>query len=160
MKISNLFKIQAENNSSLEVDNTLTDYKLFARKSLQLHIELSALATETQCYKYWVHSDEDSDKQFIFEKYISCLKQIFSLGLDNEYNYIEEAKIIPAESCLSDQFLSLYIDLNDMIISPSEDHFLTLLEDYLTLGLSLGFSEDNIIKGFSKYSNIKTALFS
>lgn len=155
MKISNLFKIQADNNSSLKIDSTLTDYKLFARKNLQLHIELSALATQTQCYKYWVHNDEDADSQFVFEKYISCLKQIFSLGLDNEYNYIEEVNVKPAESCLSDQFLSLYIDLNDMIISPSEDHFLTLLEDYLTLGLSLGFSEDNIIKGFSKYSNQK-----
>ena len=53
-----------------------------------------------------------------------------------------------AEDCLSDQFLNLYIDINDLIISPSEDHFLTLLEDTLILGVSLGYSEAEILSAF------------
>ena len=43
---------------------------------------------------------------------------------------------------------NLYIDINDLIISPSEDHFLTLLEDTLILGVSLGYSEEEIIGSF------------
>ena len=32
-------------------------------------------------------------------------------------------------------------------MSSSEDHFTTLVEDYLTLGSCLGFSEEQIIEG-------------
>ena len=161
MEISKLFKTQEENNQTLRIDPSLTDYKLFARKHLQIHIELSTLATETQCYKYWIHDEDEDyiDENFLFKKYISCLKQIFSLGLDNGYNYITDVNVSPNnDGCLSDQFLSLYIDVNDMIISPSEDHFTTLLEDYLTLGLSLGFDEESISSGFCRYSNLEIAL--
>ena len=74
MEISKLFKTQEENNQTLRIDPSLTDYKLFARKHLQIHIELSTLATEAQCYKYWIHDEDEDyiDENFLFKKYISC----------------------------------------------------------------------------------------
>ncbi|MFR3522834.1 MAG: dUTP diphosphatase, partial [Clostridia bacterium] len=54
----------------------------------------------------------------------------------------------PNDYCLSDQFLNLYIDINDLIISPSTDHFFTLLEDSLSLGVTLGYSEEEIFNSF------------
>nr|WP_321835564.1 dUTP diphosphatase [Clostridium butyricum] len=58
--------------------------------------------------------------------------------------------MIPNDYCLSDQFLNLYIDINDLIASPSMDHYQTLFEDLLSLGLTLGFSEDEISGQFEK----------
>ena len=158
MDISDLFKIQKEINDKLIIDPSLSDYKLFARKHLQLEIKMSDLASETQCYKYWLNDEITQDKDLVFKKYISCLKQIISLGLDNSYDYIREVIIQPSEYCLSDQFLNLYIDINDLIISPSEDHFTTLIEDFLSLGVSLGLSEQMILDGFYDDDDIKIAL--
>ncbi|MGG7179235.1 dUTP diphosphatase [Clostridium paraputrificum] len=158
MQISNLFKIQKEANSKLVIDTTLSEYKLFARKHLQLQIKMSELANETKCYKYWLNDDSILDKNIIFQKYIACLKQILSLGLDNNYDSVEEVTLQPSEYCLSDQFLNLYIDINDLIISPSKDHFITLIEDYFSLGISLGFSEEIILDGFYNFRNIQIAL--
>ena len=56
--------------------------------------------------------------------------------------------IKPNDYCLSDQFLNLFIDLNDLIISPSEDHYITLIEDFISLGITLGYSDSKISNGF------------
>ncbi|MDD5794184.1 MAG: dUTP diphosphatase [Clostridiales bacterium] len=148
MNISSLFKIQENNDNKLTIDPTLSEYKLFARKHLQIHIELSALANSTKCYKYWIDDDEYSDNDLILKNYIACLKQILSLGIKNGYNDINEISIVPSDECLSEQFLSLYIDVNDLIISPSRDHFLTLLEDFLSLSISLNLTEQSIENNF------------
>ena len=37
-------------------------------------------------------------------------------------------------------------------MSSSEDHFITLVEDYLTLGNSLGFSEKQITDGILDFN--------
>ena len=148
MDISNLFKIQEYNDNKLTIDPTLSDYKLFARKHLQIHIELSSLANSTKCYKYWVDDNQTSDNNLILKNYIACLKQILSLGIKNGYNDITDVSIIPSDECLSEQFLSLYIDVNVLIISPSKDHFLTLLEDFLSLGNSLKLTDQIIQDNF------------
>lgn len=158
MQISDLFSIQREANSKVIIDTSLSEYKIFARKHLQLQIKMSDLANETQCYKYWLNDESKLDKDSIFKKYISCFKQILSLGLDNNYDNIEEMLIQPSEYCLSDQFLNLYIDINDLIISPSEDHFVTLVEDYLSLGVSLGLSEEMIVEGFYDHKDLQIVL--
>ena len=109
---------------------------------------MSELANETKCYKYWIDDNFTVEKSNVFDKYISCFRQVLSLGIDKGYDNIECITIQPSEYCLSDQFLNLYIDINDLLISSSEDHYVTLLEDFLSLAISLGFSEQDIIDGF------------
>lgn len=150
MQIEDLFSIQRDSNSKIKIDTNLSDYKLLARKHLRLQIKMSDLANETKCYKYWIGEESEINKEEIFDKYISCFKQVLSLGIDKGYDSIKEITLQPSEYCLSDQFLNLYIDINDLLISSSEDHFITLLEDFLSLAISLGFSEQDIIDGFHK----------
>ena len=158
MNITNLFKIQREISNELTVDSNLSDYKILARKNLELTIKISDLARETNCYKYWISDDPILDNNKIFEKYISCFSQIISLGLNNNYTDIEEVHIETSEYCLSDEFINLFIDINDLIISPSKDHFVTLIEDFLSLSINLSFSEDMILDGFYKHSPLTLAL--
>jgi dimeric dUTPase (all-alpha-NTP-PPase superfamily) len=73
-----------------------------------------------------------------------------TLGIDHKYTDLIAVSINPNDYCLSDQFLNLYIDINDLIASPSMDHYLTLFEDLLSLGLTLGFSEEQIENAFTK----------
>ena len=81
-------------------------------------------------------------------KYTDFLTHIINLGLDKHYIDSYDITLRPNDYCLSDQFLNLYIDINDLIISPSVDHFFTLLEDVLSLGITLGYSEEEIFNSF------------
>lgn len=148
MNIISLFEVQREKNKQIAIDKNLNQYKLSARKHLELHIKLSSLADETKCYKYWLDDNSEIDKEIIFKKYLDFLSQVLVIGLDSNYANITEIKVLPNDYCLSDQFLNLYIDINDLIISPSEDHYLTLLEDFISLGVTLGYSENKIIDSF------------
>lgn len=157
MHISHLFKIQREVANELPVDSTLSDYKVLARKNLELNVKISDLARATNCYKYWISTDPMLDKNKIFEKYMSCFNQIISLGLYNNYTDIDEVLVETSEYCLSDEFINLFIDINDLIISQSKDHFITLIEDFLSLSISLGFSEEMILTGFYDLSPMNLA---
>lgn len=147
MNIHILLNQEKELIKNIAIDDTLNDYTLFARKHLQLHIKMSDLANETKCYKYWVGEIDSVNLENVFQKYISCFHQILFLGLDGDFEDLETVTAQSTDSCLSDQFLNLFIDINDSIMSSSEDHFATLVEDYLTLGSCLGFSEEQIIEG-------------
>ena len=150
MFVSNLFKIQKKLDNKITINPDLDDYKIKSRKNLELHIKISDLANETDCFNYSKNINSHLDKKKIFNKYLICLQQVLSIGITNEYDNVTEISMQPTEYCLSDQFLNLYIDINDLIISRSEDHFETLFEDLLSLGNSLGFSEDEITEGFKQ----------
>ena len=148
MNITSIFEAQKENNKQVTINSNLGQYKLSARKHLELYIKLSSLADNTKCYKYWLDNNSEINKDIIFNKYLDFLGQLLILGIDRDYTDITEIKVSPNDYCLSDQFLNLYIDLNDLIISHSKDHYLTLLEDSISLGITLGYSENSIIDSF------------
>ncbi len=153
MFVSNLFKVQKELDKKLNINPELDEYKIKARQNLELHIKISDLANETNCFAYTTDTKENIDDNVILSKYVQCLKQVLSVGITNGYDRVDEISIQSNEYCLSDQFLNLYIDINDLIISRSEDHFETLFEDLLSLGYALGFSEQQIIQEFKRLSN-------
>lgn len=148
MEIISFFEAQKEKNKQIIIDNALGEYKIWARKHLELHTKLSSLADETKCYKYWVDNDTSINKSIIFEKYLDCFANIINIGIDRQYDYIKDVIIKPNDYCLSDQFLNLFIDLNDLIISPSDDHYMTLIEDFISLGITLGYSESKFKESF------------
>lgn len=150
MEIKSFFEAQRERNRQLIIDSNLSEYKIWARKHLELHTKISHLADETKCYKYWIEEDKELDTEVLFKKYLDCFATIISIGIDKKYDSIEEIAIKPNDYCLSDQFLNLFIDLNDLIISPSEDHYITLVEDFISLGITLGYSETQIRELFLK----------
>ncbi|MBD7916244.1 dUTP diphosphatase [Clostridium sp. Sa3CUN1] len=148
MEIKSFFEKQRKKNTKLIIDNNLSEYKIWARKHLELHTKISHLADETKCYKYWIEEDKELNKSVLFTKYLDCFSSIIAIGIDRKYDNVEEIPIKPNDYCLSDQFLNLFIDLNDLIISPSEDHYITLIEDFISLGITLGYSEIEISESF------------
>ena len=154
MNVQQIFEIQKTFNNSLNINTDLDSYKLHARKNLQFQIALGQLANETICYNYLLDNAKNIDLDKVFNKYIICLSQVLSLGIDHKYDHIESVDVLPNDYCLSDQFLNLYIDINDLIASPSFDHYQTLFEDLLSLGLTLGFFEDKILDEFEHHLNL------
>jgi dimeric dUTPase (all-alpha-NTP-PPase superfamily) len=150
MNIQPLFKVQKKYNDNLPINDELDSHKLQVRKNLEFEITLGTLANETLCFNYLTKSTKPVNLTAIFNKYINCISQALTLGIDNKYTDLIAVSMNPNDYCLSDQFLNLYIDINDLIVSPSMDHYLTLFEDLLSLGLTLGFSESQIQNQFIK----------
>ena len=150
MNIQPLFKVQKKYNDSLPINDELDSHKLQVRKNLEFEIALGDLASETACFNYLTKKARPINLTAIFNKYITCISQALSLGIDHKYTDLIAVSMNPNDYCLSDQFLNLYIDINDLIASPSIDHYLTLLEDLLSLGLTLGFSESQIQNEYIK----------
>jgi len=150
MNIQPLFKVQKKYNDSLSINEELDSHKLRVRKNLEFEISLGALASETNCFNYLLKKSRPINISAIFDMYITCISQVLTLGIDHKYTDLIAVSMTPNDYCLSDQFLNLYIDINDLIAFPSIDHYLTLFEDLLSLGLTLGFSESQIQNQFIK----------
>ena len=150
MNIQPLFAVQKKYNEGLPINEELDLHKLQVRKNLEFTITISDLANETNCFNYLLKKNSTVNITKIFNKYINCISQALTLGIDYKYTDLIAVSMNPNDYCLSDQFLNLYIDTNDLISSPSMDHYLTLFEDLLSLGLTLGFSESQIQNQFIK----------
>jgi dimeric dUTPase (all-alpha-NTP-PPase superfamily) len=138
MKFEKLFSLQKELDIKILNTKNLQGKSLLQKKLLALQVEIGELANETRCFKYW-SDKKPSAKEAILEEYVDCLHFILSIGLEKDYTEISvDSKHL--ESPLTDQFLNLFIDINDFLICSSKDHYITLFEDFLSLGLSLNFT--------------------
>lgn len=142
MNLEKLFALQKELDLRIRSQHHLEAHNLIQRKILALQVEIGELANETRCFKYWSEK-QPSPKDVILEEYVDCLHFILSIGLEKEFpNIAIEAKL--TDTSLTDQFLNLYIDLNDFLICQTVEQYITLFEDFLSLGVSLGFTDKDV----------------
>jgi len=152
MILDELFKLQMELDKKIVEQHSLQNRSLVSEKILALQVELGELANETRCFKYW-STKKPSEKNVILEEYVDCIHFLLSIGL--EYDFTDTlVESVPTDTRLTDQFISIYIDLNDFIICSSKDHYSTLFEDFLSLGSSIGFSEEDIMEHYLIKNNI------
>ncbi|HEY5563116.1 MAG TPA: dUTP diphosphatase [Clostridiaceae bacterium] len=151
MNLTNLFEVPKKFEKELIQELKPKESLPMSKRLLLLQAEFGSLAKDAGCCNFL--KDNVDCKDDIFEKYINCLQLILTIGREKNYSEVNiEAKF--PELDLVQQFLNLFIDLNDYIVCSYEDHYITLLEDFLSLGLSLGFREDQIFMGCkSKYQH-------
>lgn len=153
MNINPMFEINKNLIDLLSINPKLDSHKLRVHKLLEFEIALGELAKTTNCYSYLNNNTQNTCSDLTLEKYINCISNLVSLGIEHNYDDITCINVYTNDNCLSDQFINLYIDINDLIVSPCRDHYITLFEDILAVGKCLGFSEDLINKNF-KLKNI------
>ena len=134
MNLDELFKLQMELDKRIVEQHSLQNRSLSSEKILALQVELGELANETRCFKYW-STRKPSEKDVILEEYVDCLHFLLSIGLEFKFTDIS-VTASSSDSTVTDQFINLYIDINDFIICSSKDHYCTLFEDFLGLGSS------------------------
>ena len=142
MNLQKLFQMQNTLDNRIQAEHQLESVPLFKKKILALQVEVSELANETRCFKFW-STKKSSSNDVILEEYVDCLHFILSLGL--EKNFQDITLDITNVTCeLSDQFLYLYVNIANFIISASINDYLILFNTFLSLGQSLGFTENDI----------------
>ncbi len=83
MNILSIVESQKEKRHEILINQNLSQYKLWARKHLELQVKLSSLAEETKCYKYWIDDGLNLNKETVFIKYADFLAHVINLGLIN-----------------------------------------------------------------------------
>lgn len=149
MNLSKLFKLQHTLDERIVEEHDLQGKHLFSNKILALQVEISELANETRCFKFWSNKGP-SPKEKTLEEYVDCLHFILSLGLEKNYSDVElNLRYDTSDNIeLTKHFVNIYIDINDFVVCPSKDNYKTLFEDFLCLGSDLGFSYEEVEKAY------------
>jgi dimeric dUTPase (all-alpha-NTP-PPase superfamily) len=152
MNLKKLYELQKNLDDRIREQHNLQGVSLLSKKTLALNVEIGELANETRCFKYW--SDKKaSDRDRILEEYVDCLHFILAIGIEKEYDDTP-IELKSTDYDMTEQFLTLYIDINDFMVCSSKDHYITLFEDFLSFGKSLGFSEEDVEDAYVKKNNI------
>lgn len=142
MNLEKLFNLQSILDKRIIEEHNLQGKSLFGKKILALQVEVSELANETRCFKFWSNKGPSS-KEVILEEFVDCLHFILSIGLEKEYSDLNlNVKLENKE--LTKKFMHLYLDINDFVVCPTKDNYKTLFEDFLRIGIHLGFSFEEI----------------
>ncbi|MBU3110577.1 dUTP diphosphatase [Clostridium lacusfryxellense] len=142
MDLHKLFQMQNTLDQRIQAEHHLEGVPLLNKKILSLQVELSELANETRCFKFW-STKQPSSKDVILEEYVDCLHFILSLGLEKNF---QDTTLDVKDICyeLSDQFLNLYIYIADFAVDSTIHNYLNIFNNFLSLGQTLGFSVENI----------------
>jgi dimeric dUTPase (all-alpha-NTP-PPase superfamily) len=139
MNLSEPYEMQFANSDNFIQGKT--------EKILALQVKIAELAKETNCFKNC--PSVDCDRKALLAIYKDCLILTFYIGFDYQYR-VDEIKEAAAASSLSSQFETLYVDINDFVVCSSLDHYTTLLEDFISLGTALKFTELEIRDAYSQ----------
>lgn len=151
MELANLFKEQKVVKAASFDRNVAETPASMAKKLLSLQSELGNLAMKCGCCDM-SDAEEALPAHGLLENYINCFHLIIDIGIKKDYTGISVESKLP-EYDLTQQFLNLFIDINDLVVFSYRDHYITLVEDYLGLGLKLGFTEEEI-QTASNYKSI------
>lgn len=148
MNLEKLYEFQNKLDKDMQKRLDVQGKLLLSQKLLALQVKIGELANETQCFKFWM-SKKAPARRKILNKYIECIYFILSIGIEKGFTETEFA-VKEVEYELTEQFLNLFIDMNDFMVCSSKDHYVTLMEDLLGLSLGFGFSQDDILSSCSE----------
>ncbi|MGM8215558.1 dUTP diphosphatase [Bacillaceae bacterium W0354] len=116
-------------------------------KILALMVEVSELANETRCFKYWSKKGPNG-REVILEEFVDGIHFLLSLGLDFDYRYKSKLDKFEYFSTLTDGFHAVYQLINHFKQKPTEEQYDLLMNTYLSLGKKLNFTEEDIFKAY------------
>lgn len=146
MELHQLFYIQSQLDKKIALNHNLENKDLTSSKTLALLVELGELANETRCFKFWSIKGP-SLKEKILEEYVDCLHFILSMGLDNGY-IIAHLDVQPRETELTEQFQEVFAKTLAFREKGSQDSYVVLFEDFLSLGYALGFKKEDVFNSY------------
>jgi dimeric dUTPase (all-alpha-NTP-PPase superfamily) len=149
VNIQRLFSMQNDLNSRIVKEHRLNNEDLYHKRRLAFLVELGELANETRCFKYW-STKSSSPKNVIAEEYVDGLHFVLSIGLDlglTDIKIPEEIKLQTKMDNIevTDIFLSLYQSGSKKL---NLYEFRDFFEDFMGLGVKLGFSYEEIEKAY------------
>ncbi len=145
--MNKLFHMQQELDSYIQAQHDLSGRNLFEDKVLALLVELSELANETRCFKFWSIKGS-SERSVVLEEYVDSIHFLLSLGIVknltdfNEWNF----------NISSDSLTTMFLKTNQAVLEfgqrPDMSTYTSLWNQYGTLAEKLGFSLQEIYNAY------------
>lgn len=144
LRVDDLRVLQAELDQRIFTLHQVTREGTKEARILALLVELSELANETRCFKYW-SLKEASAKEVILEEYGDGIHFLLSLGIDLK-DQTEEFKVESSKTDLTTQILNTYEEIIRLKSRFDFTQYIKAFQEYLKIAELLGFSEEDIRK--------------
>ncbi|WP_188206369.1 dUTP diphosphatase [Alkalibacillus aidingensis] len=116
-------------------------------KYLALMVEISELANETRCFKYWSQKGA-SEREVILEEYVDGIHFLLSIGIDYDYRFDQEKIDLCTYPTLTEAFHQVYDQIARFKMDPTVTNYNRLMNEYLTVGDMLSFQTDEIVQAY------------
>ena len=145
MNLLKLYEMQKKLDERIRHDHHLENKNLFQEKIVALIVEVSELANETRCFKYWSEKPS-SPPEIILEEYVDGLHFIFSIGIELNFivDKLNENTVDKEEADLVSQFLKVFRHIQLFANSKDRNDYEQLLVQFFKLGYILGFTNEEI----------------
>ena len=153
--LTDIFKQQIEldkhihSNHNLHYDDVLDELKL------ALAVELSELANEVRCFKFWSNK-KPSEKNIILEEYVDGIHFITSLAIAKNVKCFDELTINFNQKQYSKKEITIFF--NELFESTNKLNtklrIISWYKKYLQLGYILCFNFDEIKAAYNRKNEI------
>lgn len=148
INIKDLFSKQKELDLKIQKEHHVTYESTHNKRILALLVELGELANEVRVFKFWSNK-EASPKEIILDEFADALHFFLSIGIDigsNKYLYTMEFD----KTLIVNQFLETYNSVVHLYKECLEENYEKAFQQFFTLGISLGFSQEDILEAYYK----------
>ena len=142
MEFQKLFHMQAELDAFIAATQNI-ERDVFKEKSLALLVELSELANETRCFKFW-STKGPSERDVILEEFVDSIHFMLSLGNMRGFS-LANWPTVAQHMELTDAFLQTTATVMAFIQAPSQTSYEAIWHDYAIIAHNLQFTIDDII---------------
>ncbi len=152
--LTKLFAQQAKLDQRIHLQHHTSYLATQNDRILAFLVELSELANETRCFKYWSEKPA-SPPSMILEEYVDGVHFLLSLGIALSVNVNEPFEQYPQSSSnLTNQFLVVYDNALSFKQNSSLETYSILMSNYLLLGRMLSFSIEEIEIAYYKKNKV------
>ncbi|MFC5604386.1 dUTP diphosphatase [Sporosarcina koreensis] len=146
MDLTTLFTMQRELDTYIQ-KNQLVAKDVFKEKGLALLVELSELANETRCFKFW-STKGPSERDVILEEYVDSIHFLLSLGIEKRLDTLKVWPTGEVEGNLTEVFLQTFNAIHDFIARKDMESYENVWIHYGTIAKRLEVSYIEIIEAY------------
>lgn len=139
------YELQVLNNQKQEVLNI----EKVQQKVLAFLSELGKTSEESRCFSFWDTSMANTEE--LLEYYIDGLQLLLSIGFELHVESIKQYTEIPQKASIIEQFLKVYSEIMMLQKNYHFENYQNAIDDYFTLGFTLGFDIDTIIDYYKNH---------
>ncbi|OBW59713.1 dUTPase [Solibacillus silvestris] len=145
MQFRQLFEKQRQLDQFIE-ENQQVQKDVFAEKGLALLVELSELANETRCFKFW-STKGPSKRAVLLEEYVDSVHFMLSLGNMRGF-LLEEWPFLKVKQELTETFLNATQTILTFLQRQTEENYRAMWEQYSIIAYNLDFSIDDVLHAY------------
>lgn len=152
LQINDLFEMQNILDNYIFKQHQLIREETIDRRILALLVEISELANETRCFKFWSCKGAN-EKSKILEEYVDGIHFFLSLGMDIDVmpTYLSSEEV---DTELSLLFLKVYEKVCVLQHSFTEKNYKEAFQIYLQIADSLSFTPEEIRQAYFEKNKI------